>query len=229
MSGALCPAEGLAWAACPENWPESGGRSDAQSGIGHQGNSRLLLGTEMGLQSQVLGCSLPLASRHGHHLQRIFKDVNMMISSRSAYQGTHVQAMAAHQTVEILTQEVQTQQCGGFPPPHPLWPVPSSQTWLINVMNYDKCVWRLWFADSWYKQRLWPRIPMRTLHTHTHAHTHTHTTTPPKIACNWVFNSVTFPSVLEHDKKWLLLLGIKGRVGNMLLLIFCFYYKAFFS
>ena len=144
MPGALCPAEGLAQAACPGNWPERGGLAEgAQSGIGHQGNTRFLLGTEMGLQSQVLGCSLPLASRHGHHLQRIVKDVNMMISSRSACQGTHVQAMAAHQTVEILTREVQSQQCGGLPPQHPLWPVPSSQTWLINVMNYDKRVWRL--------------------------------------------------------------------------------------
>lgn len=143
-AGAICPAEGLAQAACPENWPKRDGLVEgAQFGTGRQGNSKLFLGTEMGPQSQVLGCSLPLASRHRHHLQRIFKDVNMMISSRSACQGTHVQAMAAHQTVEILTREVQTKQCGGFPPPHPLWPVPSSQTWLINVMNYDKRVWCL--------------------------------------------------------------------------------------
>lgn len=66
-----------------------------------------------------------------------------MISSRSVCQGTHVQAMAAHQTVEILTREVQTQQCGGLPPLRPLWPEPSARTWLINVMNYDKRVWRL--------------------------------------------------------------------------------------
>lgn len=55
---------------------------------------------------------------------------------------------------------------------------------------------------------------MRTLHTHTH------TTTPPKIACNWVCNSVTFPSVLEHGKKWLLLQRVKGKNGSMLLSIF---------
>lgn len=40
----------------------------------------------------------------------------MMISSGSSCEGTHVQEMAAHQTVEILTQEAETQQCGGLLP-----------------------------------------------------------------------------------------------------------------
>lgn len=56
-----------------------------------------------------------------------------------------------------------------------------------------------------------------------------HTTTPPKIARNWVCNSVTFPSVLEHGKELLLLLRVEGRVENMLLPIYFFITKPAFS